>query len=270
MKKLLLLGALVLSYWASAQSYFSVGTDVLGDDAPFAVDVTDLSYAISPGQDSLYVKITHAKPRPISFGFALAIDTNLNTSDGSSINQTNIANNMPNTSMNYDLLLFGYQNSFVPGIYTEAYGSSSGIPINLDFELDTVDTYFSVFRIALDDIGGNYDLNLIGFCGGFDIVSAGPSDAVPNSTYGEVRNGAIGQAEQKVSGFRTYPNPAHKVVQVEGVKDGEHILIRDTSGKVVQDLEVKDGEIELPLPLDGLYFLQQEGGKNVLKMQFQP
>ncbi|MGB0176263.1 MAG: hypothetical protein ACPF9D_03795 [Owenweeksia sp.] len=271
MKKLFLLGALALSYWTSGQSYFSIGTDVSGDDHSFGLDATDLAYDVSPGDDSLYIKITHANPRQADFGFALAIDTNLNTTDGRPVSQTNIQNNSPNNSMNYDILLFAYQNGFFPSVFTEAREGSTGNIINLDFQLDTVDPYYSVFRIALADIGGNLDLNLIGFTGSFDISASGPSDAIPNSTYSEIRVFTIGQPEPETApGFSAYPNPARVSVQVEGVEDGEHILIRDVSGKIVQHLEVINRKIELPLPLDGLYFLQEAEGHNVLKMHFTP
>lgn len=236
MKKLLLAALAGLPLLVSAQTFKQLATDGTGDDHSFGLDATEVSYTLSTNNDSLYVKITHNKPRGGDFGFALALDTNLNPNDGNAINQTNIFA-QANTSMKSDILLYGYQNGFFPGVFTEAYGPS-GSPIVINFELDTADAFFSIFRIPLADLGGNIDFNLIGFTGGFDISASGPSDAIPNSTFSQIRESHIGMDGHTID-VGIYPNPATGFFQLEQTGN---VKIYNRLGALVKSIEAVAGK----------------------------
>ncbi len=251
MKKLLLAALAGLPLLAAAQTYKQVATDGTGDDHSFGLDVTEVSYTLSANNDSLYVKITHNAPRGNDFGFALALDTNLNPNDGNAINQTNIFA-QPNTSMKSDILLYGYQNGFFPTVYTEAYGPS-GSPIVINFELDTADSFFSIFRIPLAALGGKVDFNLIGFTGAFDISASGPSDAAPNSTFGQIRESHIGIDEHTID-VGIYPNPATDFFRLE--RSG-NVKIYNTQGTLVKSIEAAAGKpIDCSDFASGLYHVK--------------
>ncbi len=243
MKKLLLAALAGLPILLSAQTFKQVATDGTGDDHSFGLDVTEVAYTLSTNMDSLYVQITHNGPRGDDFGFALALDTNLNPNDGNPINQTNIVGS-PNTSMKSDILLFAYQNGFFPGLNYESYGPAGG-SITLNFELDTADSFYSIFRIPLTDLGGNIDFNLIGFTGAFDISASGPSDAAPNSTFGQIRESHIGIDEHKL-GVGIYPNPASGFFHLE---QSGMLKIYSTQGALVKSIEAIAGK---PVDCSGL------------------
>lgn len=236
MKKVLLLALAILPGLGFSQSFKLLSTDASGDDYPGRMDATELSYTLSSGSDSLYVKITHANVRLADFGFMLALDTNLNLNDGQAINQTNMVGS-PNNSMKYDILLYAYQNGMFPGVYTEAY-DHSGAPTPLIFELDTVDAHYSIFRIPLTELDGKIDFNLIGFTGGFDISGSGPSDAVPNTTFAEIRESHVGTKEFSLS-TSIYPNPASDYFQME-YKGA--VRLYNLNGTLVKELQVQPGE----------------------------
>ncbi len=251
MKKLLLAALAGLPILLSAQTFKQVATDGTGDDHSFGLDVTEVAYTLSTNMDSLYVKITHNGPRGDDFGFALALDTNLNPNDGHPVNQTNIFA-QPNTSMKADILLYGYQNGTFPTVYTEAYGPS-GSPIVINFELDTADAFFSIFRIPLNALGGKVDFNLIGFTGAFDISATGPSDAAPNNTFAQIRESHISIDEHKL-GVGIYPNPASGFFHLE---QSGTVKIYNTQGTLVKSIEATAGT-----PVDcsnlsaGLYYVK--------------
>ncbi len=261
MKKVVLAALASLPLLASSQSFKLLTTDGTGDAHGFSTDATELAYTFSANNDSLYVKISHNNARPDDFGFALAIDTNLNPSDGNAINQTNIFA-QPNTSMKADILLYGYQNGTFPTVYTEAYGPS-GSPIVINFELDTADAFHSIFRILLADLGGNMDFNLIGFTGGFDISVSGPSDAIPNSTYAEIRGSHVSIAEHKTS-LGIYPNPAQNFFRM---KEGGQLYIYNTTGALVKKVTANANQ-----PIDcsdlarGLYHIILNDGNSAGKL----
>ena len=248
MKNLLLAALVGLPLLASSQTFKQVATDGTGDDHSFGLDITEVAYTLSINSDSLYVKITHNAPRGGDFGFALALDTNLNPNDGNVINQTNIFG-QANTSMKSDILLYAYQNGFFPGVYTEAYGPSGGT-ITVNFELDTVDAFYSVFRIPLTDLGGKIDFNLIGFTGGFDISASGPSDAAPNSTFGQIRESQIGINEHTFD-VGIYPNPAANFFYL---KQSGSVKIYNLEGALVKSVEATSGKpIDCSSLVPGLY-----------------
>lgn len=269
MKKILLYSFLGAAWCVSGQTFQSIATDGAGDDYSFGMDATGMSYAITANQDSLYVRIDHAVARGSDFGFAMALDTNLNPNDGQSINQTNIANGMPNTSMRYDLLFYAYQNGFFPGVFTEAYDPSGNL-IPLNFELDTVDPFFSVFKFALTDLGNKRNFNLIGFTGAFDISASGPSDAIPNSTFAQIREN-IGTGDLAVSpGYSVYPNPAREFFYIEGFQDNIPLLIISLTGQVVDEIVPEEGRFILSRKLSGLFIVRDKQGLFQRKMIFRP
>lgn len=214
MKKLILLFTGLLCAQAQAQTFTSIGTDVQNDHG-FGLDAKELFYYTNSAEDTLFVKIETYSPRQGDFGFALAIDTNLVTSDGHLPVQNNISNNMPNTSMNFDVMLFAYQNSFFPGINIEAIEATGGTPASIGFTTDTIDPWNFVMGIPIADIGGDIEVNLVAFTGSFDIspAGAGPLDALPNSTYSEVRKTNIGLQENIAQTINLYPNPTSKYLK---------------------------------------------------------
>lgn len=236
MKKVILAALAIMPLWATSQNFKLLATDGTGDAHSFASDATEFSYTLSTNADSLYVKIGHSNTRYKDFGYALAIDTNLNPNDGHAVNQTNIFA-QPNTAMKADILLMAYQNQFFPGLYYESYGPN-GSPLAITFELDTNDTMFSIFKIPLSELGGNIDFNLIGFTGGFDISGTGPSDAVPNSTFSQVRESHVGLTEH-FSTNAIYPNPAKDFFISEN--EGK-LTIVDAHGQVVKIITANSGE----------------------------
>lgn len=251
MKKSVLTMLALVPAFAIGQTFTQLSTDPTGDDHSFSLDATGLSYAFSQSNDSLYVKITHDNPRGGDFGFALALDTNLTPTDGHAINQTNMVAS-PNNSMQYDILLYAYQNGTFPTVYTEAYGPSGNI-INLNYSLDTVDSHFSTFRIPLTALDGKKEFNLIGFVGSFDISASGPSDAVPNSTFSEIRTSNIG-LEEKISNFSIYPNPASQSFRV--TQSGLMKILTE-NGKLIYQASVnKNQKVDCSHLPAGVYFLQ--------------
>lgn len=261
MKKILLLALAGLPLLGYSQTFKVLDTDITGDDHSFAADVTELAYTLSSNSDSLFVRITHNKPRGGDFGFALALDTNLNPNDGQTINQTNIFGS-PNTSMKSDLLFYAYQNNFFPGVFTESYGPTGG-PLSISYELDTADAFFSIFKIALADLGGNIDFNLIGFVGGFDISASGPSDAVPNSTFSQIRESSVGIQEFALE-TKLYPNPATDFFSLD--YNGT-IKIFNAQGMLVKQVDVTAGEIVDCSDLSpSVYTILHENGKSAGKL----
>ncbi len=235
MKKIILVALASLPMLASAQNFKLLATDGTADAHSFSTDATELAYTFSTNNDSLYVKITHDQIRPADFGFMLALDTNLDPIDGSIIHQRNLFGT-PNTSMQYDILLFGYQNGSFPGVHTEAY--VNGSPTVVNFSLDTVDPHFSVFRIPLSELAGKIDFNLIAFTGGFDISVSGPSDAIPNSVYSEIRGSHVGLTEPELN-VGIYPNPATNFFQLE---QSGNVNIYNTQGTLVKSIEATAGK----------------------------
>ncbi len=238
MKKLFLPFLIILCAGnLSAQNFVSLIVDPSGDD--HYMDAKEVRYATNSTNDSLFIRIYTYNPRGGDFGYAVALDTNLNTQDGNFMPQHNLKNQTPNNSMSYDLALYGYQNGFFPGVYTEAY-DGNGSASTIGFSFDTTDAHFATFGVSLNDIGGNYDVNIIAFTGSFDIspVGAGPSDAIPDATFGSLRTSELSLLNKKVSKVSLYPNPAKDHVFIKSPSGESSFILRDLSGKRIMDIDL--------------------------------
>lgn len=241
-----------------AQNYISLGGDVAGDDN--YMDAKELTYSTNSSQDSLFIRIHTYNARGGDFGYAVTLDTNLNTQDGYSISQHNLKNQTPNTSMTYDVALYGYQNGFFPTVYTESY-DGSGSPASINFSFDTTDTHFATFGIPLSEIGGNYDLNIVAFTGSFDIspVGAGPGDAIPDATYSSLRVSELGLTEKVTTSLSAYPNPVKDILYIESTNGKANLEITDLTGKKVMDIDLEQTEsISISHLNQGIYLLRNK------------
>ena len=142
MKQLFLIAFLSTPFLGFSQNFISLATDPQGD--AFHIDAKEISYLSNPSEDTLFIKIAHYNPRTANYGFALALDTNLNPADGFSIDQSNMFNQASNLSLNYDLALYAYEFSNFPGMITEAYGAN-GMLTQVPFGFDTSNALFSIF-----------------------------------------------------------------------------------------------------------------------------
>ena len=64
-----------------------------------------------------------------------------------------------------------------------------------------------------------------------------------------------------------YPNPAQSLLHIEGITDSE-VVIRDISGKTVQETELINGQIDIHQLPNGLYNLSIRQGSEVYSLQF--
>lgn len=252
----------------SAQNFISLGGDPSGDD--HFMDAREIRYATNPTSDSLFIRIYSYNPRGSSdFGYAIILDTNLNTQDGYVMAQNNLKNQMPNNSMTYDLALYGYQNGFFPGVYTEAY-DGSGNSSTIGFTFDTTGADFVTFGMSLNDIGGNYDVNIVGFTGSFDIspAGAGPGDAIPDATYSSLRTSELSLVNQNVSQISLYPNPAKNKVFIKSRRPGSNYILTDLRGKKIMDINLSEENYFSTSHLkNGLYlFRNVENSRETVKL----
>lgn len=268
MKKLVL--PIILAICAgpiSAQNFISLAGDASGDD--HKMDAKEITYSTNSSNDSLFIRIHTYNPRGADFGFALAIDTNLNTLDGSLMSQNNLKNQIPNNSMRYDVALFAYQNSFFPTVYTETY-DGNGNASTLSFAFDTTDAYYSTFGLPLSQFGGNYDMNIIGFTGSFDIspAGAGPGDAIPDFTFSALRTSELNVNEGLLASFSAYPNPVNDILHLESTSGESHLEILDLSGKKIMDIHLIAGTtVSLSHLDDGIYLLRNtENPEQMVKL----
>lgn len=241
-----------------AQNFISLGGDVSGDDN--YMDAKEITYSTNTSQDSLFIRIHTYNARGGDFGYALALDTNLNPQDGYLMSQHNLKNQTPNTSMKYDVALYGYQNGFFPGVYTESY-DGSGSATTLSFSFDTTDSHYATFAIPLSEIGGNYDVNIVAFTGSFDIspVGAGPGDAIPDATFSSLRVAELGLEENLNSSFSAFPNPVKDILYIESSMGEASLEISDISGKKIMDVDLSRGNsISISHLKQGIYFLRNK------------
>lgn len=261
MKKLVFAVALCAGSMLSAQSFKTLANDQSGDDFSQNMDVTEFASALSPNQDSIFFKITHNTARPADFGYMIALDTNSNPTDGKAINQANLYSGSPNNSMNYDLLVFVYQNAWFPPAILEAY-DDSGMPTTLNFKIDTADDYSLTMKFALADIGGDEAMNIIAGVGSFDIRATGPSDIIPNTNYVELINGTTMSTTSHNLDGSFYPNPAEDLLTI-----GERGLVEvyDISGmlKLSKELDTK-GQIDISHLPTGYYSITINGNASKL------
>lgn len=248
MKKLLCIVFATASCFASAQTYISIGTDTQGDD--HNTDAKELLFRMNATDDTLQIKLEHYGTRQGDFGYALALDTNLTPGDGTPIPQHNLYSGAPNTSMNYDVMLYAYQNSFFPGVYTDAYVGNS--PVTFNYTIDTTNKNYVVFNIPISELGGKKEVNIIGCVGSFDILpgGAGPSDVIPNTTFSEVRESGVGISELNRQ-MKIHPNPSNGYLNFEFPTHVETLEIRDLSGRVLRQYtpeanSLKIDNIDLP------------------------
>lgn len=248
-----------LSLTANAQTFTSIGTDTQSDHG-FGLDAKELFYATNTTEDTLFVKIETFNARTGDFGFAIAIDTNLNPMDGMMHPQQSMSSN-PNTSMSFDVMVFAYQNGFFPGVWIDLVDSLGAVPLNNSITIDTVDLFNCIFTIPVADIGGDLEVNLVAFTGSFDIGpgGAGPRDAMPNATFSQVRKSNINIVENTMNSIKAYPNPAKGFIHVEG--QFKQLSVLDMSGKSIKTFEPSiDQRYDISELSQGFYFIQADQG----------
>jgi len=257
MKKLVFAICLCANSIVWGQSFNTLATDISGDDFPSNMDVTEFATALSPNQDSIYFRITHANQRSGDFGYMLALDTNSTPSDGKSIYQGNLYNGSPNNAMNYDLLVLVYENSFFPGVILEVL-DENGMNTSITFDIDTSSDYSLTMKFALADIGGDEAMNIIAGVGSFDISGSGPSDIIPNTNYIELVNGTTLAVDEYARSVSFYPNPAKDFIRIS--EPGE-VRIFDSKGKLWY---VNNIEAGFKIPLNdwssGTYIIKTDAG----------
>ncbi len=268
MKRSLLLLFTFSSLFINAQTFISIGSDGQGDG--LYSDAKELFYYYNSAEDTLYVKIeTHnQRSNGGDFGYALAIDTNLDPTDGQLPHQNGLQNQTPNTSMNFDIMLFAYQNGFFPGIFKDAIEGSGGNPVSIDFAVDTSDLSSFIFGIPVADIGGDVEVNLVAFTGSFDIGpgQGGPSDAMPDATFSSVRKSGIGISEKFISPLDIYPNPAKSSFRIKGLT-GQKLVLVNLQGIKVLEWEQTDGKaVDCSKLPSGLYLVHTEEGSSLGKV----
>lgn len=251
---------------ANAQNFVSLANDKQGDS--FHIDAKELSYFLNTAEDSLFIKIEHYNSRTPSYGFILALDTNLNPNDGFSLLQNNMFNLAANLSMNYDLALYAYEFSNFPGLIVEAYASNGSLT-QVPFGFDTSNAFYSIFSIPLSSIGGNADLNMVAFTGSFSISpgGSGPSDALPDDTFVELRASSISLKEQKTRSFSVYPNPAKDMISIEVIGDPKSFCLMDFNGKIIREIKnINTASISIEGLPKGIYFLKTEKAIEAMKI----
>ncbi|WP_417609472.1 T9SS type A sorting domain-containing protein [Owenweeksia hongkongensis] len=256
MKKLITL-CLTLPLAMSAQTYTNIATDKTGDDYAFGLDSKALGFRLNSTNDTLFVKVDHHNTRHKDFGYALALDTNNNPTDGAAIPQANLASQTPNTSMKADIMLYAYQNSIFPTVYTESY--VNGSPANIMFTLDTNSNVYGIFAIPVSEIGSSPVINMLAFTGSFDIspAGAGPSDVMPDSNYGSAIPASVSLAELKHD-MSIFPNPATNSIELN--YNGA-IQIVDVSGKVwLNPISRQNEAVDVSHLPPGSYLLLDDSG----------
>ncbi len=263
MKKILTL-FLAIPLVISAQTYTNIASDKTGDDHSFGMDAKALSFRLNSTNDTFFVKIDHYNTRGADFGYALALDTNNDPTDGTAIPQANLKSQTPNTSMKYDIMLYGYQNSVFPGVYTESY--VNGVSSNFVFTLDTTDSKSVVFAIPVFQISSAAIINMLAFTGSFDIspAGAGPSDVMPDSNYGTAIPATVSLEELRHT-VQIFPNPAANSIQLN--YDGT-IRIIDLAGKTwLSQVSQSHEPIDISQLPAGSYLLLDETGVRLGQFQ---
>ena len=253
MKNLLIVLLVMAGLHSHAQNWTNIGLDKNGDDHAFNGDAQSLDFRYNAAGDSIFFRINQFNARGGDFGYALALDTNLNTSDGVPVPQNNLVSATPNLSMNYDLIIYVYQNSFFPGVFADSYDAQSNIWM-AHIDVDTNDQFSTIIGFPLSDLDGKREMNVLAFTGSFDIApgGAGPSDVMPNSTYAEVRESGIGQREFGME-FGVYPNPArdHVFINYSGA-----VSLWNTSGVLITEKRVQAPEALSCIDLEpGMYYI---------------
>lgn len=248
----------------SAQSWNTIATDAQGDDHNFGMDAESLEFRYSAAEDSIYIKLNHYTARAGDFGYAIALDTNLNPNDGSPVPQNNLVSGSPNLSMNYNLILYVYQNFVFPGLNVETY-NGVGAVWSASISIDTSDQFSLTIGIRLSDIGDVSEMNIIAFTGSFDIspAGAGPSDAIPDNTYAEIRKSGIGLTELDNT-VGLFPNPAQDefYLQYTGM-----ISLFDVVGNRIGTKYVVENEpVHCDDLLPGMYIVTTQEGQVLTKL----
>ncbi len=256
MKKLVFAICLAISSIAWGQSFNTLATDNTGDDYASNMDVTEFATALSPNQDSIYFRISHANIRSGDFGYLLALDTNSVPTDGATINQTNLFSGSPNTSMTSDLLVMVYENTFFPGATLEVRDANQ-MPAGISFVIDTVDDYSLSMKFALADIGGDEAMNIIAGVGSFDISASGPSDIIPNNNYIELVNGTTLKIEEENIVTSIYPNPTIDFISVS--QRGKVEIFDITGALKLSKMVEANQQVDLRHFPQGVYILNQNG-----------
>lgn len=246
MKTLVFLLAMAISAQVSAQGWTSIATDPSGDDYSQRPDADELEFKYNTNRDSLFLRLFHYTARGGDFGFIVAIDTNLNPADGAIIQQSNLQSGVPNLSMNYDVIMYIFQNGLFPKIEMETLNSSGG-RWSLNVSVDTSNQHCLVISFRVADIGGKTDLNVVAFTGSFDIgpFGAGPSDVIPDNGYAKIRGPGVSLPEVKAEA-EIYPIPAedHFYLNYQGL-----VCFYDLQGRKVKETLVLKNE---PIACDDL------------------
>lgn len=239
--------------FSQAQTFISVATDPM--ENPPVHDLKGLYYALDEAQDSLWLRLTFYDTTGGDFGAALAFDTNLVTTDGSTWGGSN-------SSMNYDLVIYLERNGF----FEQDLRSSSTL-VNSIVEEDSTVTLNFQFSV----ICPNGEFNLLAGTGGFDISTTGTVyDDLPDNGYMTIPMAPTGISFPEISeAWMVYPNPASNYIKISGpANTGENTRfhLMSVDGRTVKSWHASNGQqIDVSGIQQGLYLLvkENESGKLV-------
>jgi len=244
-----------LSLWlfgtiTNAQTFTSLSTDTHGDPTVPVNDIKELSYAIDPLTDDLWLKVEFFDTIKADFGFTFGLDTNLITTDGNNWQGSN-------SSMKYDEIIFLNRNGFFqPNI------TSSSLAVKSIDEVDSV-TLVVNFQLSLLDSDGNF--NLIAGSGGFDIAPGNEVtfDDVPNNSFATVSS-TVSIRENLSENFIIYPNPTSHYLNIKAKpsskkRDGNYSVLT-IDGRRVLKISAKEDRIDVSEFKKGEYLLVLENG----------
>jgi hypothetical protein len=196
MKKILLI-LFLLGNFAYAQTFILGTTDPAGDAGqPYSPDAKALSYMLT--SDSIFFKMEfHNRIDNLEWNITIALDTNMNPSDGAPWAGLN-------TSMNYDLnFRMFYHPGFPPisGYIVAANQIASGY----SFYAEITDTSTFVAGISLAEHGITGPFQIIGGCG---LAIGDIDDDIPDSGIIPILSSGVKFSSlNSALKFSLYPNP---------------------------------------------------------------
>ena len=189
MRKLLLILVLTtLLEPVFSQQMTQIAEDPPGDCYTPNTDALNMYYHLKSSEDSIFFILETLHDRTVDYGFVLAMDTDLITSNGAPLSQINLFASTPNTSMNYDLVAFVYENSLFPGVVAVTYDKDFNVSSNIIPSIQLLSSKKISIGFQFSQIAPFGKLNLIGGTGSFDIGpgGAGVWDVIPDNQYSSI------------------------------------------------------------------------------------
>lgn len=272
MKKCLNLLLLLICYsfnFCNAQNYIVLKTDhpadVVFPGQPSDPDLKQVSYLIS--NDSIYFKIETFNQigTSSSFGLVIAIDTNLNLSDGKKWTGSN-------AGMKYDHALFIMSDPANPGKYNTEIGDT-GSHHTVDVKITRPDNTTFIVGIKMSVIDQNNSFNLLVGSSTWNAVNSVPIifDEIPDAGFGHlsIQPTAIKNINANFS-LSLYPNPANKYLSISGLEPNTHLQITAIDEKIVFDQYTQHQQVNIQigdLP-SGMYILTAQSASTLNKIKF--